>query len=1576
MVSVYSLPFDVIYAIFQYISDYQDYSSLILVNKAFLSLARPRLYQRVYIGRTLAKRWKEIQSPLETLRNHPDLCPCVQSLHVDCAPSEVKRQLADFLSLLAAVIPLLSQLKSFSYLDAASSSMHEFSLVLAAISIHSQLKELMLISANVNATQMDMLTRVGHGPQEEDVNTTEGLQKLGLKLPSGAVTRLLEPWIELNKLTLTSLTLSGVDGLTSASCQQIFGHIPLLTDLKLIRCSGVGHWSLLSLLEMLPRLRSLSFDILTFSKPVDICYYCMSLEHVSINILNTSGPSLTASNLQETIIGVCRFFSASTLGSFTLASTQEQTLSPLIPEIVQSYLKAVRKLNLVGIILSPKELSTICLQCPQMEQLAFGFHRVMKSARNPFVIALANSTSLRTLIDTYSLKTDRRSLKDKADLTMQEVGRIFAAIPNLNTLVNANRSWTVFSEGLNAVPEYAPTSIHRFIDPLDAYLDRMDIQAVKAAHPSSFGIEEKWKTSKEVMECIKSVLSIGSKANSLPTARHWAVDEQHTIFEFLEPTILTRRAREETPLQEDTKSREPHPDATSRTSRSSLTTQTGNIKDRIIPFSVENLGFTLKPVPVEEPLSVDENILEHLIVPKISVPREHAQAVYASIKGMPFASSVSQAIRPSDTVFRMELPNLPLPHTSNPLMSPPLFPRSSRYSPTIKATLPHHINDIGDLITPATLPPELDDKLYDPESMEMMRLLEGWQETIPVDFSTPTLTADDSRESESAGEDDLVVQIDQLMAPSSPPINNKSLKMLFQDRMEGVLFPKSEQLPQSRGYIPPAQKEEASFPDTIKKQLASYSGPEVIATEIGTHSTFNGQLNSSQLANSTDEPGPGQAPRIPLTGGSEDLEMLLDQVCREVEGLDQYTPITQESIDGRMGTFLPVPHLPSVNETLDGHYTCPMALDDLTKPFKFSDTLQPPAGEYFEIVLKESSEPHILSYPVNDTVLVQKAEMLASLNLELSWRPFIYRGEPISDETLCMVHSNPFGDVATSITSSPLGTDAIGLCAFPSSGEGTLVTSDVFLGQMVTSENSFRSEVRTNSYRSNIRKYVSSAWLNWSGDGENLVPRSEMQASEVNIRYGSYEFTTNDQFSGLWSSQEAKIGTILFLSKGLQAEIRSISDPFDSQGEQQIMGSKKYMADHSLHEPAPYRDPEEHKSRPPEVKGVPKGDDTSRTTPLVSLEPHLEEEFSAVLLSDSPLTRHDVLAESEPSTCQPSFHNQARPYREPNSHDLLVHFLQQRNMASVVASVHQPTHISPSSRLNTIPLQEATEDPNSDSNLSPYTGGEQCSFPPDFSSSIIKIPEAWARPGEDHHYICSINLLQRRALVHQLEQDCAVTLTETESVQVPDLVVDSHSAVVLVTISDVVPATISALVSSIGHLGYSFERIFVILEAFPINRAEYSVERLNSGIWGDLKLVTNHSIASCIKFKKHLAISVALLGTDQLDFGDVRVEFVVARSVEESARFIRLFGDYAEVVVSELERQKLWGVRSWLETADDDQISLISQIPGMNVFAAKAIASVIPLSHFLTMDLETKIHQFGALFGPSRLALFENSYGR
>jgi hypothetical protein len=219
-----------------------------------------------------------------------------------------------------------------------------------------------------------------------------------------------------------------------------------------------------------------------------------------------------------------------------------------------------------------------------------------------------------------------------------------------------------------------------------------------------------------------------------------------------------------------------------------------------------------------------------------------------------------------------------------------------------------------------------------------------------------------------------------------------------------------------------------------------------------------------------------------------------------------------------------------------------------------------------------------------------------------------------------------------------------------------------------------------------------------------------------------------------------------------------------------------------------------------------------------------------------------------------------------------------------------------------------------------------------FISQSITLPPIWNRPSEPHRYLASIALLQRRALVQSLSQDCSVHLAEMDELFGPDIIVDSHSAIKILTASDIVPFNVPSFSDTIAQLGYGFSRILVLIEAFSPSRTKYSLERVSKqrqydkyGAEGEeaepTTRLTETVKESCAKLKHNVSVKLGLLGVgDELaeaaewDVGDVSVEFVIAGTVEESARYIRRFGDHAASTVGDAERQMLWGERPWFDS--------------------------------------------------------------
>lgn len=296
-------------------------------------------------------------------------------------------------------------------------------------------------------------------------------------------------------------------------------------------------------------------------------------------------------------------------------------------------------------------------------------------------------------------------------------------------------------------------------------------------------------------------------------------------------------------------------------------------------------------------------------------------------------------------------------------------------------------------------------------------------------------------------------------------------------------------------------------------------------------------------------------------------------------------------------------------------------------------------------------------------------------------------------------------------------------------------------------------------------------------------------------------------------------------------------------------------------------------------------------------------------------------------------------------------------------------------------------DPNDAHSLETNASAKEMPLLSAFLSTNIALPKVWTVPSDSHRYLCSIHTVQRRALAQSLKEECNVDLYELSNMIHPDIVVDSHSAVLFITLSDI-PSTLDTLTSEISELAYGFSRILVILESFPADRAQFSTERWKDGHWAQLTMFTKTISETCLKLKNKVNIKLGLLDHDEhlerseetssgQALGDTSVEFVISLAIEDSARFVRIFGDYSAGLVTPLERAKLGGARVWLDTVQEEVAScILGRYRGMNVFTALAIASVTPLSNFVAMSSQEKLHSFGTLVGNERMILFDKTYRR
>jgi hypothetical protein len=105
------------------------------------------------------------------------------------------------------------------------------------------------------------------------------------------------------------------------------------------------------------------------------------------------------------------------------------------------------------------------------------------------------------------------------------------------------------------------------------------------------------------------------------------------------------------------------------------------------------------------------------------------------------------------------------------------------------------------------------------------------------------------------------------------------------------------------------------------------------------------------------------------------------------------------------------------------------------------------------------------------------------------------------------------------------------------------------------------------------------------------------------------------------------------------------------------------------------------------------------------------------------------------------------------------------------------------------------------------------------ASNTLRLPDAWAAPASRHHYIASLDVLQKTALrTHLTSRACNVELAERADARAThgaDLLLDADTALLLVPLAPL-PANgaAAAATARLAALSWDFERVVVVFEAF------------------------------------------------------------------------------------------------------------------------------------------------------------------
>ncbi|KAH7881989.1 hypothetical protein F5I97DRAFT_2069224 [Phlebopus sp. FC_14] len=196
--------------------------------------------------------------------------------------------------------------------------------------------------------------------------------------------------------------------------------------------------------------------------------------------------------------------------------------------------------------------------------------------------------------------------------------------------------------------------------------------------------------------------------------------------------------------------------------------------------------------------------------------------------------------------------------------------------------------------------------------------------------------------------------------------------------------------------------------------------------------------------------------------------------------------------------------------------------------------------------------------------------------------------------------------------------------------------------------------------------------------------------------------------------------------------------------------------------------------------------------------------------------------------------------------------------------------------------------------------------------------------------------IQKHALVRQLQSDaCRVSIVERYQLGGVDIVVDSDHAIV-----------------------------FVPLLALPANIEPFS-DRISSESWRLAPYAYSPPVCKAIKKLRRLLSIAEGCGTKD---EACSVIWAFANDPEETAMFVRCFGEEAYARALSVGNEVLWGKREWLEEDELEDEASLAAADGMNPFAARIMLYQRTLQDILDLSSEARLEEFGELVGKDRVA--------
>ncbi|KAL1738658.1 hypothetical protein HDZ31DRAFT_6291, partial [Schizophyllum fasciatum] len=245
-----------------------------------------------------------------------------------------------------------------------------------------------------------------------------------------------------------------------------------------------------------------------------------------------------------------------------------------------------------------------------------------------------------------------------------------------------------------------------------------------------------------------------------------------------------------------------------------------------------------------------------------------------------------------------------------------------------------------------------------------------------------------------------------------------------------------------------------------------------------------------------------------------------------------------------------------------------------------------------------------------------------------------------------------------------------------------------------------------------------------------------------------------------------------------------------------------------------------------------------------------------------------------------------------------------------------------------------------------------------YDANTLRLPSTWTIPATVHRYLASMDCVQKQALMRGLRsQECAIDIVERDDLGGVDLIIDPHTAVLLVSLLSLPGACVDAVARIVAQT-WNFDRLLVILEAYPASYAK-KIERRGAAPYA----YTPPVLKALQKLRRDLVIEQACGSSREA----TAVRFAFADTVSEAALFVRMLGNEAEG--NDQAGGVLWGGREWLDDEPYEGEMDLASVKGMNVFAAVVMLCQegIELQEVLDMSGEQRLDVFGPFVGRDRV---------